>query len=224
MAEPVLAHLSLIPRVFSLSEMWAPHLFSYMALSGLSFASENSEVLMESTQLAISATFGGLSEASHSFNSSWKVRRRKGTSPQVFSVQRIIFISATIRIHTKRLPDFLLALAKARSSMLEVLWLFPWYLQRLTEQDPTPRQHFCLLHTVAYEEFQMYFASDYFQKNVTLNVLHMRYVRSSKKDIKVKNLTLGFVYLRAWLVDIFFLARKTAQGHSPFLQCYCLVG
>lgn len=57
MAEPVLAHLSLTPRVFSLSEMWAPHLFSYMALSGLSVSSENSEVLMESTQLAIFATF-----------------------------------------------------------------------------------------------------------------------------------------------------------------------
>lgn len=69
MAEPALAHLSLTPRVFSLSEMWAPHLFSYMALSGLSVSSENSEVLMESTQLAIFATFLGLSEASHSFNS-----------------------------------------------------------------------------------------------------------------------------------------------------------
>lgn len=71
------------------------------------------------------------------------------------------------------------------------------FTQRLIEQDSTPQQHFCLLHTAAYEEFQLYFASDYFQKNVTLNMLHLRYVRSSKKDIKVKSLALSFVYLGA---------------------------
>lgn len=40
-AEPVLAHLSLTSRVFSLSEMWAPHVFSYAALSGLSSSALN---------------------------------------------------------------------------------------------------------------------------------------------------------------------------------------
>lgn len=212
---------SLIPRVFSLPEMWAPHLFSYMACSRLS-SSENSAVLIESTELAIFATFLGLSEISHSFNCSWTTKRQIGTSPQLCSVQRILYSPPFTCIRKDFLSFFLLWRRQDAPCWRSCGYYPGIYTETYKTRSHTPAALLPPAHSCLWR-IPVVFCLKLFSKECNSEHASHEIHKIIKEDIKVKSLALSFVYLRAWLVDFFF-SWKTALGHSPFLQCYCLVG